>query len=69
MWAQIFGLVLQPLKQVCEAIFQVDVLVKTHTQREFNFTGAQESNISICFSAGLTAGAAFWGILVDLIGS
>ena len=31
-------------------------------------TESQNGEISIAFSAGLTAGAAFWGILVDIIG-
>lgn len=50
MWAQAFGLVLQPLKQ------------------ELGFSGDSSGNITASFNAGLTAGAAFWGILVDIIG-
>lgn len=50
MWAQAFGLVLQPLQQ------------------EFGFDANQQGNITAAFNAGLTAGAAFWGILVDIIG-
>lgn len=50
MWAQAFGLVLQPLKQ------------------ELGFAENQSGNIGASFNAGLTAGAAFWGILVDIVG-
>lgn len=50
MWAQAFGLVLQPLMQ------------------ELGFEGSQSGNITASFNAGLTAGAAVWGILVDIIG-
>lgn len=37
-------------------------------QYEFGFSDAELGNIFTCFSAGLTAGAAFWGIIVDIIG-
>lgn len=37
-------------------------------EQEFGFASGKASNISVCFSAGLTAGAAFWGIMVDIIG-
>ncbi|KAB8754771.1 hypothetical protein FH972_026560 [Carpinus fangiana] len=50
MWAQAFGLVLQPLRQ------------------ELGFGNDQSGNISASFNAGLTAGAAVWGILVDIVG-
>lgn len=37
-------------------------------EQELGFGGDQSGNIQVAFSAGLTAGAAFWGILVDFIG-
>lgn len=43
-------------------------LVLSPLQQEFGFASSKTSNISVCFSAGLTAGAAFWGIMVDIIG-
>lgn len=43
-------------------------LVVPVMQYEFGFSDAELGNIFTCFSAGLTAGAAFWGILVDIIG-
>lgn len=43
-------------------------LVLSPLGQEFGFIGNQSGNVSIAFSAGLTAGAAFWGILVDIIG-
>lgn len=43
-------------------------LVLSPLQQEFGFGGGATSNISVCFSAGLTAGAAFWGIMVDIVG-
>ncbi|QIX02255.1 hypothetical protein AMS68_007772 [Peltaster fructicola] len=41
-------------------------LVLSPLAQELNLTDV--GNISVSFSAGLTAGAAFWGILVDFIG-
>lgn len=43
-------------------------LVLSPLQQEFGFPSDKTSNISVCFSAGLTAGAAFWGIMVDIVG-
>ncbi|CAK3786814.1 uncharacterized MFS-type transporter -like [Lecanosticta acicola] len=37
-------------------------------EQELGFAGDQSGNISVAFSAGLTAGAFFWGVLVDIIG-
>ncbi|KAI1294012.1 MFS general substrate transporter [Xylaria venustula] len=37
-------------------------------QQEFGFGSGQTGNISVSFSAGLTAGAFFWGVLTDIIG-
>ncbi|KAI1354306.1 major facilitator superfamily domain-containing protein [Xylaria sp. FL0043] len=37
-------------------------------QQEFGFGLGQTGNISVSFSAGLTAGAFFWGVLTDIIG-
>lgn len=38
-------------------------------QQEFGFGNGQTGNISVAFSAGLTAGAFVWGVLADVIGS
>ena len=43
-------------------------LVVTPMQNEFGFSDIALGNLSTSFSAGLTAGAAFWGIIVDIIG-
>ena len=43
-------------------------LVATPLQNELGFATAQLGNIFSSFSAGLTAGALVWGILVDIIG-
>ncbi|KAF2480307.1 major facilitator superfamily domain-containing protein [Neohortaea acidophila] len=43
-------------------------LVLSPLQQEFGFASDKTSNISVCFSAGLTAGAGFWGILADIVG-
>lgn len=43
-------------------------LVVTPMQKEFGFSDAELGNIFTSFSAGLTAGAFVWGILVDIIG-
>ena len=43
-------------------------LVVTPMQYEFGFSDAQFGNIFTSFSAGLTAGAFVWGVLVDIIG-
>lgn len=43
-------------------------LILAQVQQEFGFSDADSGNLSTSFSAGLTAGAAFWGILVDIIG-
>ncbi|KAI0205497.1 membrane transporter [Astrocystis sublimbata] len=37
-------------------------------QQEFGFGSGQTGNISVAFSAGLTAGAFVWGVLADVIG-
>ncbi|KAI9699021.1 MAG: hypothetical protein M1836_003210 [Candelina mexicana] len=47
---------------------QVFGLVTSPLQQEIGFPDVQLGNISTCFSAGLTAGAGFWGILVDIVG-
>lgn len=38
-------------------------------QQELGFGNDQSGNISTSFSAGLTAGAFFWGVMSDLIGN
>lgn len=43
-------------------------LVVTPMQYEFGFSDVQLGNLSTSFGAGLCAGAAIWGILVDIIG-
>ncbi|UJO25349.1 MFS siderochrome iron transporter 1 [Fulvia fulva] len=43
-------------------------LVLSPLEQELGFAGNQSGNISIAFSAGLTAGAFVWGVLVDIIG-
>ncbi|KAL9059715.1 MAG: hypothetical protein Q9162_001016 [Coniocarpon cinnabarinum] len=43
-------------------------LIVNPLQQELGFNSDQSGNIQSSFSAGLTAGAAFWGILVDIIG-
>ena len=43
-------------------------LVLSPIQQEFGFNNDQSGNISVAFSAGLTAGAFVWGFLVDIIG-
>lgn len=37
-------------------------------QRELGFSDKQYGNLGSSFSAGITAGAFVWGILVDVIG-
>lgn len=37
-------------------------------EQELGFQGSESGNISVAFSAGLTAGAFCWGVLVDIIG-
>jgi len=37
-------------------------------QQELGFGNDQSGNISTAFSAGLTAGAFFWGALSDVVG-
>ncbi|KAI8956025.1 MFS general substrate transporter [Xylaria longipes] len=37
-------------------------------QQEFGFGSGQTGNITVSFSAGLTAGAFVWGVLADMIG-
>lgn len=41
-------------------------LILAQVQQEFGFGDDQLGNLNTSFSAGLTAGAAFWGILVDV---
>ncbi|WPG99482.1 MFS general substrate transporter [Acrodontium crateriforme] len=43
-------------------------LVLGPLEQEFAFSPAQSGNISVAFSAGLTAGAFVWGVLVDIVG-
>lgn len=43
-------------------------LVLSPIQQEFGFSSSESGNISVAFSAGLTAGAFVWGVLVDIIG-
>ncbi|KAI1326931.1 major facilitator superfamily domain-containing protein [Xylariaceae sp. FL0255] len=43
-------------------------LVLSPVQQEFGFGNGESGNISVAFSAGLTAGAFVWGVLSDLIG-
>jgi MFS family permease len=43
-------------------------LVLGPLQQEFGFSGKESGNISVAFSAGLTVGAFFWGIMGDIIG-
>lgn len=43
-------------------------IVLAQIQQEFGFSDAQSGNLSTAFSAGLTAGAFFWGFIVDIIG-
>ena len=38
-------------------------------QREFGFSDKEFGNISAAFTAGITAGAFIWGVLVDVVGS
>lgn len=39
-------------------------LILASIQQEFGFSAIDSGNLSTSFSAGLTAGAAFWGIMV-----
>lgn len=43
-------------------------LILASVQQEFGFSAAQSGNLGTAFSAGLTAGAAFFGIVVDIVG-
>ncbi|EMD00945.1 hypothetical protein BAUCODRAFT_29324 [Baudoinia panamericana UAMH 10762] len=43
-------------------------LVLSPLEQELGFPGNQSGNISVAFSAGLTAGAFVWGVLVDIVG-
>ncbi|KAF2866319.1 major facilitator superfamily domain-containing protein [Massariosphaeria phaeospora] len=43
-------------------------LVLSPMQQELGFADNQTGNLSTAFSAGLTAGAFVWGVLVDIIG-
>lgn len=43
-------------------------LILSPLQQELGFPGDQSGNISVAFSAGLTAGAFVWGFLVDIVG-
>lgn len=43
-------------------------LVLGPLQQEMGFSGKQSGDISVAFSAGLTVGAFFWGIMGDIIG-
>lgn len=44
-------------------------LVLAPLEQEFGFSSDQTGNISASFSAGLTAGAFMWGVLVDIVGT
>ncbi|KAI9722246.1 MAG: hypothetical protein M1812_001718 [Candelaria pacifica] len=70
LWAQVFGLVTAPLQQ--EIGFpgeSYQLLFDGHRGPGADLLeDAQLGNISTCFAAGLTAGAGFWGILVDIVG-
>lgn len=43
-------------------------LIVSRLEKEFGVGDANLGNLSTAFSAGLTAGAAFWGIITDIIG-
>lgn len=43
-------------------------LVLSPLQQELGFGNSESGNISTSFSAGLTAGAFFWGAISDIIG-
>ena len=43
-------------------------LILAQIQQEFGFDKVASGNLSTCFSAGLTAGAFAWGVIVDIIG-
>ncbi|KAF2170409.1 hypothetical protein M409DRAFT_19231 [Zasmidium cellare ATCC 36951] len=43
-------------------------LILQSLEQELGFSGNESGNISVAFSAGLTAGAFTWGVLVDIIG-
>ncbi|KAF2760823.1 MFS general substrate transporter [Pseudovirgaria hyperparasitica] len=43
-------------------------LVLSPLQQELGFGNDKSGNISVAFSAGLTAGAFVWGVLVDILG-
>ncbi|KAG9254434.1 major facilitator superfamily domain-containing protein [Emericellopsis atlantica] len=43
-------------------------LVLSPLQQEMGFGNDESGNISVCFNAGLTAGAFFWGFMSDIVG-
>ena len=47
---------------------QASGLILARIQQEFGFDDVASENLSTYFIVGLTAGAAFWGILVDIVG-
>ena len=44
-------------------------LVSSNIQRELGFSDKEFGNIAAAFTAGVTAGAFIWGVLVDVVGS
>ena len=70
LWAQAFGLIASPLQH--ELGFTGEwprCCQRSNRAKSPNMvTDAQLGNIFTAFSAGLTAGAFVWGILVDIIG-
>ena len=61
---------------ICGTGFFLDVLwgeafglFASSLQREFGFSDKEFGNIAAAFTAGNTAGAFIWGILVDVVGS
>ena len=61
---------------ICGTGFLLDVmwaqafgLAASNIQREFGFSDQEFGNIAAAFSAGITAGAFVWGVLVDVVGS
>ncbi|KAG8215101.1 major facilitator superfamily domain-containing protein [Butyriboletus roseoflavus] len=60
---------------ICGTGFFLDVmwaqafgLASSNIQREFGFSDKEFGNIAAAFTAGVTAGAFVWGVLVDVVG-
>lgn len=75
MWHSLLTCLLRSIWWLCGFGYLLDLmwaqafgLVLGPVQQEFGFADSSQGEISTAFSAGLCAGAAFWGILVDLIG-